>query len=161
MRHPDWRVAGAAGLAAGLTVGGFTLVAGSSVDRAVQVVEFRESRAAPTADSMLLVVAKATTAPTHSLDPASPDRHPVATPRPVSHEPEATPHPTATPHPKATPHPTAKAAAPTVHRDDCSDCADCANGVHCADSATSVDSVDSADSVSVDSVSVDSVDSDD
>ncbi len=153
MKHPNWRVAGAAGLAAGLTVGGFSLVSASSVERAVQTVELRESQAAPAADSMRLVVARATTAPAHYLAPASPDKPTVAPTPVVLHEPAATP--------KATPKATVKATAPAVHRDDCADCADCANGVHCADSATSVDSVDSADSVSVDSVSVDSVDSDD
>jgi Pyruvate/2-oxoacid:ferredoxin oxidoreductase delta subunit len=147
MKHPNWRVAGAAGLAAGLTVGGFSLVSASSVERAVQAVEFRESRAAPTADPVLLVVAKATTTTTHSLDPASQDKPPVAPTPVVLHEPEATPKATHTATPKAT----VKATAPAVHRDDCADCADCANGVHCADSATSVDSADSADSVSVDS----------
>ena len=157
MRHPNWKVAGAAGLAAGLTVGGFSLVAASSVERAVQAVEVRESHASPAADSVRLAIARATTAPTHSLDPASPDKPTVTTPSVVSHEPAASPKATPAPTPKAT----VTAPAPTVHRDDCADCADCANGVHCADSATSVDSVDSVNSVSVDSVSVDSVNSDD
>ena len=63
MRHPNWRVAGAAGLAAGLTVGGFSLVSASSLERAVQTVEVRESKAAPAADSAFRLVAVATAAP--------------------------------------------------------------------------------------------------
>ncbi len=91
MRHPNWKVAGAAGLAAGLTVGGFSLVAASSVERAVRTVEVRESHASPAADSLRLAVARATTAPTHSLDPASPDKPTVTTPSVVSHEPQRPP----------------------------------------------------------------------
>jgi hypothetical protein len=143
MKHLDWRVAGAAGLAAGLTVGGFSLVSASSVDRAVRTVELREIQATPTADPMLLVVARATIAPTHVPDPTSPAK-PTVTSRPSSSE---EPHAT----PAATPHATPQATANHVDGDDCADCID---GVHCADSVDSVASVDSAASVA-------SVDSDD
>ena len=44
MPHLDWRVAGAAGLAAGLTVGGFSLVSASGVDQAINTVEIAESQ---------------------------------------------------------------------------------------------------------------------
>jgi hypothetical protein len=150
VRKPSWRVAGAAGLAAGLTVGGFSLVSASGLERAVQAVESREGQAAPAADTMVLTWARATTAPERSVYPASPEKPELTAPPVVAVEPTA--HPTATPHP--TPHPTPQAtlgaAAALVHGDDCSDCSDCANGVHCADSATSIDSVNSIHSVDSD-----------
>ena len=54
MPHLDWRVAGAAGLAAGLTVGGFSLVSASGIDQAITAVDATESRAAPAAEGSQL-----------------------------------------------------------------------------------------------------------
>ncbi len=163
MRHPNWKVAGAAGLAAGLTVGGFSLVAASSVERAVRTVEVRESHASPAADSLRLAMASATTAPTHSLDPASPDKPTVTTPSVVSHEPAASP--SDPPTPKATVTAPAPKATVRHQRRPCTamtaPIAPIAPTACTARTAQRVDSVNSVASVSVDSVSVDSVDSDD
>jgi hypothetical protein len=138
MKKPNWRVAGAAGLAAGLTVGGFSMVSASSLERAVQTVEVRESQAAPAADTMVLALARATTAPEGTRYNASPDRH------------RAAPSPVVAVDPTAAPKVAPTVAAKVVHSDDCSDCSDCANGVPCADSVNSIDSVNSVHSVDSD-----------
>jgi len=46
MQRPDWKIAGAAGLLAGLTVGGFTFVSASGADRAVRTIELDEAAGA-------------------------------------------------------------------------------------------------------------------
>ena len=91
MKHIDWKVAGAAGLAAGLTVGGFSFVSASSVERAVRTVEIREGQAAPRTDPMLLVLSRATAAPAHALDSVSGDQPEVVAPSVVSATPKPTP----------------------------------------------------------------------
>ena len=52
MTRPDWRIAGAAGLLAGLTVGGFSIVAGSSLDRAVAAIELRDTGEVPVSSAV-------------------------------------------------------------------------------------------------------------
>jgi hypothetical protein len=47
MTRPDWRVAGATGLLAGIAIGGFTLTAGAPVDRAIRAIELQEAVALP------------------------------------------------------------------------------------------------------------------
>jgi outer membrane biosynthesis protein TonB len=169
MPHLDWRVAGAAGLAAGLTVGGFSLVSASGIDQAIKTAEATESRAAPAAEGIRFVASRTTTPPAHIVDLASRDvvtvemppkpAEPTATPKPA---PVATTKPTpvatikpapvathkATPAPthKEAPAPTHKETQPAAHPDDCASCVDSADGnATCVDSVASVASVDSDD----------------
>jgi outer membrane biosynthesis protein TonB len=177
MPHLDWRVAGAAGLAAGLTVGGFSLVSASGIDQAIKTVEATESRAAPAAEGIRFVASRTTTPPAHIVDLASRDvvtvemppkpAEPTATPKPTpvaTHKPDPTatpkPAPAAThkPDPTATPKPapaaTHKATPAPTHKETqpAAHPDDCASCVDSADgTATCVDSV----------ASVASVDSDD
>jgi hypothetical protein len=154
MPHLDWRVAGAAGLAAGLTVGGFSLVSASGLDQAITTVEATESRAAPPAGGFSFVASRTTTPTAHIVDLAAhglvtvemPAAAPAEEIKPAS---ETTQKPARTTTPKL---------AAVAHVDDCASCTDCTDGcATCVDSVASVASVASAASVA----SVASVDSDD
>jgi hypothetical protein len=155
MPHLDWRVAGAAGLAAGLTVGGFSLVSASGIDQAVNAAEATESRAAPAAESFSFVTSRTTTPPAHIVDLAShgvvtvemPPAPPAETIK-LASETTQKPARTTTPKPAAIAH-VDDCASCTDCTDDCASCNDATNGL-----ATCVDSVASAASVA-------SVDSDD
>ena len=131
MKKPNWRVAGAAGLAAGLTIGGFSLVSASDVGRAVQAVEARESQAAPASGSMLLTLAATPT--THTFDPA-PTTKPTAAPSP-----KVSPEHTASPQ--------ASSKATTTFAVSHADSVDSAASAASVDSVNSVNSVNSVASV--------------
>jgi len=148
MKRPDWKIAGAAGLLAGMTVGGFSFVSASGADRAVRTIELDGNTAAATpalrwidesSDSAQLVEPRssaaaptATPVPTDSVDSADSTNSPDVVSRPIVEERKSTPKPTATQKP---------APAPIVSSAD-------------SDSA-------SVDSASADSASADSADSSD
>jgi hypothetical protein len=106
MGRPDWRVAGAAGLLVGVTIGGFSLASASSVDRAVDAIELRDAGGAvrPSATPRTDVA---------SVPPASPAPPPAAspeTPAPADGTPEVVLPPViieraSTPTPRPTPAP--------------------------------------------------------
>jgi len=107
MGRPDWRVAGAAGLLVGVTIGGFSLASASSVDRAVDAIELRDAAGVglPAATPRVGVEG----APSYS--PGPPSTPPPSTPAPSARSPEVIVPPviteratTATPRP--TPRPT-------------------------------------------------------
>jgi hypothetical protein len=155
MPHLDWKVAGAAGLAAGITVGGFSLVSASGIDRAVNTVALAESQTAPAVNLIRFVDGRTTAPPAHIVDLASQGVITVEMPAATPVAPTATNRPTqvATPKsaPAATPRPTHGAtpkSAPAAHVDDCASCTDCVDGcATCVDSVASVASVASVDSV--------------
>jgi hypothetical protein len=56
MQRPDWKVAGAAGLLAGLTIGGFSFVSGTgTVDRMVRSIELRGDGATATGTPGIII----------------------------------------------------------------------------------------------------------
>ena len=55
MQRPDWKIAGAAGLAIGVTIGGFSLVSAGGLDRAVRNIEIQGERVQATDGGLMLV----------------------------------------------------------------------------------------------------------
>jgi hypothetical protein len=158
MPHLDWRVAGAAGLAAGITVGGFSLVSASGVDRAINTVEIANSQAAPAADGISFVASR-TSVPSASIAGlASHDVITVEMPAVSAEQPTATPKPDPTATPKPDPTATPKAAH-VAHVDSVDSVAGVASVASVASVATVASVASVASAASVASVaSVDSVD---
>jgi len=106
MGRPDWRVAGATGLLVGVTIGGFSLASASSVDRAVDAIELRDTGGAarppetPRVDTGSAAPASPLLPPTASPGPVAPDgRSPEVIVPPVIVERASTPTPRPTPTP--------------------------------------------------------------
>lgn len=55
MQRPDWKIAGAAGLTIGLTVGGFSLVSAGGLDRAARNIEIQGERVSASPGALMLV----------------------------------------------------------------------------------------------------------
>jgi hypothetical protein len=147
MKRPDWKIAGAAGLLAGLTVGGFSFVSASGTDRAVRTIELEEGTGAASpalrwidesSDSAQVVeprssaaVPTATPAGTDSVDSAESTSSPDVVARPIVEERTATPKPKATqkpaPAPVATPADSDSASADSASADSDSASADSAD----------------------------------
>ena len=119
MKRPDWKIAGAAGLLAGLTVGGFSFVSASGTDRAVRTIELEERTGAASpalrwidesSDSAQMVEPRssaaaptATPAGTDSVDSPESTSSPDVVSRPIVEERTATSKPSATQKPAPAP----------------------------------------------------------